>query len=53
MGGLLPAATLGHQTGAVATQKRTLDHLLEQATGTGTVSTKPMFGEYSIFVDGK
>ena len=37
----------------MATQKRTIDHLMEQATGAGTVSAKPMFGEYGVYVDGK
>ena len=37
----------------MATQQRTVDYLLEQATGAGTVSAKPMFGEYGIYVDGK
>ena len=37
----------------MATQQRTVDYLLEQATGAGTVSAKPMFGEYGIYVDGR
>jgi TfoX/Sxy family transcriptional regulator of competence genes len=37
----------------MATQQRTVDYLLEQATGAGSVSTKPMFGEYGVYVDGK
>ncbi len=37
----------------MATQKRTVDHLLEQAAGAGAVSAKPMFGEYGVYVDGK
>ena len=37
----------------MATQQRTVDYLLQQATGAGTVSAKPMFGEYGIYVDGK
>lgn len=37
----------------MATQKRTVDFLLEQAIGAGTVSTMPMFGEYGVYVDGK
>ena len=37
----------------MATQQRTVDYLLEQATGAGAVSTKPMFGEYGVYVDGK
>ena len=37
----------------MATQQLTVDYLLEQVTGAGTVSTKPMFGEYGVYVDGK
>src|SRR4028119_1806765 len=37
----------------MATQQRTIDHLIERATGAGTVSAKPMFGEYGVYVDGK
>ena len=37
----------------MATQQRTVDHLLEQAAGAGAVSAKPMFGEYGVYVDGK
>ncbi len=37
----------------MATQKRTVDYLLEQSTSAGAVSTKPMFGEYGVYVDGK
>lgn len=36
----------------MATQQRTIDFLLEQATGAGTVTAKPMFGEYGVYVDG-
>lgn len=34
----------------MATQRRTIDHLLEQAAGAGMVSAKPMFGEYGLYV---
>ena len=37
----------------MATKQRTVDYLLEQVPGTGAVSTKPMFGEYGVYVDGK
>ena len=37
----------------MATQQRTVDYLLEQATRAVAVSTKPMFGEYGVYVDGK
>lgn len=36
----------------MATQQRTVDHLLEQWTGAGEISTKPMFGEYGVYVNG-
>jgi TfoX/Sxy family transcriptional regulator of competence genes len=37
----------------MATQQRTIDYLIEQTTSAGTVSAKPMFGEYGVYVDGK
>jgi len=37
----------------MATQQRTIDFLLEQATGIAGVTAKPMFGEYGVYVDGK
>ena len=37
----------------MATQQRTIDFLLEQATVAVTVTAKPMFGEYGVYVDGK
>jgi TfoX/Sxy family transcriptional regulator of competence genes len=37
----------------MTTQKRTVDYLIEQSSGAGTVSAKPMFGEFGIYVDGK
>jgi TfoX/Sxy family transcriptional regulator of competence genes len=37
----------------MATQQRTVDHLLEQVAGAGAVSARPMFGEYGVYVDGK
>lgn len=37
----------------MATQQRTIDYLLEQSVSSGTVSAKPMFGEYGVYVDGK
>ncbi len=37
----------------MATQQRTVDYLLEQATGAGDISTKPMFGEHGVYLDGK
>ena len=37
----------------MATQQRTVDYLLEQASGAGALSTKSMFGEYGVYLDGK
>ena len=37
----------------MATQQGTIDYLIEQTTGAGTVSVKPMFGEFGVYVDGK
>lgn len=37
----------------MATQQRTVDYLLEQTGCAGAVSTKPMFGEYGVYVNGK
>lgn len=37
----------------MATQRRTIDHLLEQAAGAGAVSVRPMFGEYGVYLDGR
>lgn len=37
----------------MAAEQRTVDYLLEQAAGAGAVSSKPMFGEYGVYVDGK
>jgi TfoX/Sxy family transcriptional regulator of competence genes len=37
----------------MATQQRTMEYLIEQAAGAGIVATKPMFGEYGVYVDGK
>ena len=37
----------------MVTQHRTVDYLLEQATGAGAVSAKPMFGEYGVYIDCK
>ena len=39
--------------GGMATHQGTIEYLIEQATGAGTVSAKPMFGEYGVYVDGK
>jgi len=37
----------------MATQRGTIDYLIEQASGAGLVSAKPMFGEYGVYLDGK
>ena len=37
----------------MATQQRTIEYLIEQATSAGMVSAKPMFGEYGVYLDGK
>lgn len=37
----------------MATQRRTIVYLIEQSSGAGTVSAKPMFGEVGVYVHGK
>lgn len=37
----------------MGTQKRTVDHLLEQARDAGDVTAKPVFGEYGLYIDGR
>ena len=37
----------------MATQQRTIEHLIEQAASAGAVSAKPMFDEYGVYVDSK
>jgi len=49
----LLAATLVGYVRRMATQHRTIDFLLEQATGADAVDAKPVFGEYGVYVDGK
>lgn len=53
LAGPLKAATFVCYVGGVATQKRTVDYLLEQASGFGAVSTKPMISEYGVYVDAR
>lgn len=53
MFGPLPVATPVCYYRHMATQQRTVDYLLEQASGTGALSAKPMFGEYGVYLDGK
>ena len=37
----------------MATQPGTVDFILEQASGAGAVSARKMFGEYTLYLDGK
>lgn len=37
----------------MASGQRTVDYILEQIAGAGTVSAKKMFGEYGIYCDAK
>jgi TfoX/Sxy family transcriptional regulator of competence genes len=37
----------------VSSQKQTVDYILEQSAAAGTVTARPMFGEYGMYCDGK
>ena len=37
----------------MATQRRTIDYLLEQSAGAGEITAKPMFGEFGLYIAGK
>ena len=37
----------------MASQKSTVDYIVEQMAGAGDVSARKMFGEYGLFLDGK
>jgi DNA transformation protein and related proteins len=37
----------------VSTQQKTIDYLLEQSAGAGTMTAKKMFGEWGLYCDGK
>lgn len=37
----------------MSTQQKTVDYILEQSAGAGTVTAKKMFGEYGMYCDGK
>ncbi len=37
----------------MASQQSTVDFILEQITGAGEISARKMFGEYSLYCDGK
>ncbi|MBB4153835.1 TfoX/Sxy family transcriptional regulator of competence genes [Sphingomonas jinjuensis] len=36
----------------MASQRKTVDFLVEQLSGAGAVTAKPMFGEYGVYCDG-
>lgn len=37
----------------MATDRKTVDYLVDQMSKAGPVSAKPMFGEYGVYLDGK
>lgn len=37
----------------MSSQQKTVDYILEQAAGAGTLSARKMFGEYGMYCDGK
>ena len=37
----------------MASDRKTVDFILDQIAAAGTVSAKPMFGEYGLYCDGK
>ena len=37
----------------MATDRKTVDYLVEQLADAGSVSARPMFGEYGLYCDGK
>lgn len=37
----------------MATSRSTIDYLLEQLSGVGSVSARAMFGEYALYLTGK
>lgn len=37
----------------MSSQQKTVDYIIEQAAGAGTVTAKKMFGEYGMYCDGK
>ena len=37
----------------MASDRKTVDYIVEQMAGAGTVSARPMFGEYGVYCDGK
>lgn len=48
----LRAAVLVCQVSPMATQKRTIEILLEQVIEVDGVTAEPMFGEYGVYLDG-
>lgn len=43
----------GAHNAAMATDRRTVDYIIDQIAGAGAVSARPMFGEYGVYCDGK
>jgi DNA transformation protein len=37
----------------VSSQQKTVDYIVEQSAGAGTITAKKMFGEYGLYCDGK
>lgn len=37
----------------MATDRKTVDYVVDQSRGAGSVFARPMFGEYGLFCDGK
>lgn len=37
----------------MSSQQKTVDYILEQCAGAGTMTAKKMFGEYGLYCDGK
>jgi len=37
----------------MATERKTVDYLVDQMSKAGAVSARPMFGEYGVYCDGK
>ena len=47
-----PSGGLGH-VDAMATERKTVEFILEQLTGAGEIAARSMFGEYGLYCDGK
>ena len=37
----------------MATSRKTVDYIVDQSAGAGSVAARPMFGEYGLYCDGK